>query len=145
MSRRVRIPSVAAATAFDELCQPAAEGRGARIDGSGAVLVVDRANAAQGAALPLRSVGGRLRGMRGRRWFPVEVELAPWSHAEAQVGIRPLGRRVPMADGRAQHRYIALAFAIADHLAAEIEAAFAGWERDAVLEAAGLLGAPVGT
>jgi hypothetical protein len=95
--------------------------------------------------MPLRSVAGRLRAVQGRSSFAVEVELTPWSRSEPEIGIRPVGRRVPLDDGRTQRRYIGLAFAMADHLGREIESAFAAWERDAVVEAMAALGTAVGT
>jgi len=146
VSRRVRVPCLAAATVFDELCAAGT------IHGPGAALALHTPVAPSGRDQALRRADGRLRRADGRlrragsrRSFPVEVELTAWSHLDAAVGVRPVGRRPPLADGAAQRRYTALALAVADHVAGEIEAAFAGWERAALMEAAGLLGAPSAT
>jgi hypothetical protein len=139
VSRRVRIPSLAAPVVFDQVCsaQPLAA--------PGAAMTCREAPFLAGPDLPLRTVVGRLRAVPGRSSFAVEVELTPWSRLEPAIGIRPLGRRVPLDDGRTQRRYIGLAFALVDHLAAELECAFAAWERDAVVEAMAALGTTVGT
>lgn len=43
---------------------------------------------------PFRQVRGRLKPM-GRRAWPVELELLPWSTTTCEVGLRFTGRRLP--------------------------------------------------
>ncbi len=147
VSRRVRIPSHATTIVFDGLLGADGTEGHRSVVAPPAVLVLCGAPpvAPGGPLVPLRARTGRLRSAPGWRWFPVELELVAWSGRVAELGVRPRGRTARLADGRRQRRYLDLAVAVADHLAAELEAAFAAWERDVVAEAAALVRPAVGT
>ncbi len=138
-SRRVCLPPVVAATAFDAL-------RLAHVDSPrspswsvvapSAVLVLDSAGLLlDDSALALRQVVGRLSGPAGRRGFPVEVEVTAWSRLRSEVGVRPVGRWVRLDDGWRQQRYLRLAHALADHIAAALEGVVATWGDERAAEA----------
>jgi hypothetical protein len=58
-------------------------------------LVLDAASwvrCSPGPFSPYRRVRGRLR-LRGRRGWPVELELLPWSASNSELGLRFAGRR----------------------------------------------------
>ena len=76
-----------------------------------------------GVMWPLRRAPARLHDTRGKSGIPVEVEVAPWSAARCEIGIRPRDRTVPMTDGRRQRRYFALAVEAAEALAHVLERA----------------------
>ena len=145
VSRRIRIPSFAAAAAFDELA--AATSPTCEIVAPTAVLVMrcPLVAADDVPTLPVRATTGSLRPAAGWGSFPVEVDLVPWSSREAAVGVRPAGRWVPLTEGRRQHRFVRLADAMAAHVAGRLEARATAWELDVVREAAALLGTAVGT
>ncbi|MEX0663409.1 MAG: hypothetical protein WD598_01410 [Acidimicrobiia bacterium] len=54
------------------------------------------------AAAPFRQVRGRVKAT-GRRAWPVELELLPWSSTTCELGLRFSGRRLP--SGRRLDRY----------------------------------------
>lgn len=71
-------------------------------------LVLDAASWARcgpGPCAPYRRVRGRLR-PRGRRGWPVELELVPWSAERSELGLRFVGRSGPVHLGR-YHRMAA--------------------------------------
>jgi hypothetical protein len=147
VSRRVRIPSFAATVAFDDLWATRDEsGAQSPVVMPSAVLVWRGPYIVPGPdpTTPLRASIGWLRPSSGWGGFAVEVDLVPWSRREAEVGIRPRGRFGPFVEGRRQQRYVGLAGAMAEHLAARLEAVAARWERDVVTEATALLRTAVG-
>jgi len=143
--RRVRMPAVAAAAAFDDLIAEATQPRGQFVAPT-AVLKVRPPHdlPCHSPADALRAAEGRLSPFSGRGSLPVEVDLAPWSARETSIGIRPRGRLVPLADGRRQRRFVRLADAMALHLAGRLEAYATTWEREVVREAAALVRQAVG-
>ena len=71
------------------------------------------------ATTPFRSVRGRLK-KHGRRAWPIEVELLPWSSTTCEVGLRFVGRNVP--SGRRVGDYHELATAAVRTLATCVRA-----------------------
>jgi hypothetical protein len=71
--------------------------------------------------LPLRQAPGRLRATIGRRSCPVELEVTAWSGSRSEIGMRPVGRSIPLDEGWRQRRYLDLAHTVADHLAVTFE------------------------
>lgn len=90
-------------------------------------LVGNGAVERRGPGRPLRCAPGRLRRRAGRVSVAVEVEVVPWSDRRCQVGIRPLGRGVPMADGWRQRRYFSLAVDAAEGLAHALQSQVDDW------------------
>jgi hypothetical protein len=148
VSRRVPLPALAAAVAFDELCAPACglEPAACTLVAPPARLRLRRPHGASGPDLlaPVRTSIGRLRRAPGGPGYAVEVGLTHWSAVGAEVGIRPRGGAAPLRDGRRQASYLALADRMVGHLAARLEAIAAGWEHDVVREAAALVRDRVG-
>ncbi len=66
-----------------------------------------------GATAPVRSVRGKLRAP-GRRAWPVELELTPWSRTASELGLRFTSRRLPGITAVA--RYHQLATAVLDSI-----------------------------
>jgi hypothetical protein len=147
VSRRVCLPPLVAATAFDVVHLAHADGgdsSGWTIAAGSAQLALDGTNLVPDhPALPLRQAAGRLRGVPGYRSFPVELEVTPWSTTFSEVGVRAVGRSVPAEDGRRQRRYLELAGAAVDHVAVLLEAV-AAWDHDVLREAVGLARAAAG-
>ena len=88
VSRTVALPVSHVAQAFDLF--PGTISQGSRM------LVLDRGSEvpATGApANPWRCMRGSLRPGGLRPAFAVEVEAAPWSHDQTEIGIRPISRR----------------------------------------------------
>jgi hypothetical protein len=65
---------------------------------------------------------GRLRERDGRRIAHVELEFGPWSDDATELLLRPASRRPQRWSGRQQRRYLGVAHAAADDLAAQLEA-----------------------
>ena len=146
--RRVRIPPFAAAAAFDAFCRPATTPVPlCTLVAPSAVLTLAATEdvTGDGPSFALRSAIGRLRPASGWDRFAVEVDVTPWSRAETMIGLRPRGRLAPVSDGRRQQRYLGLADAMTEHLAARIACTVASWEHDVVAEAATLMRTAVGT
>jgi hypothetical protein len=141
VSRRVCLPPLVAATAFDVVYLAHADGGDSSswtIAAGSAQLALNGTNLVPDhPALPLRQAAGRLRGGPGHRWFSVVLEVTPWSTLMSEVGVRAFGRSVPVEDGPRQRRYLDLAGAAVDHVAVLFEAV-AAWDRDVVREAVGL-------
>jgi hypothetical protein len=110
VSRRLALPLPHAASALDAVaCSPHAGRDDEACRLAGALTVVP--------TTPIPGVARRLRGRLGlpglARAMPVELELAGWSHAESELGLRPLRR--PGAT-RAD-RYFDAATGSVDHVA----------------------------
>ena len=139
VSRRVCLPPIVAATAFDILRlagaradQPATW----TLETPSALLVLnDVRPLPDHPTLPLRQAPGRLRSTSRRRSYPVEVEVTAWSGSRSEIGVRLVGRSVPLDDGWRQRRYLDVAHAAADHLAVTFETAVGAWHDDVAREA----------
>jgi hypothetical protein len=140
VSRRVCLPPLVAATAFDVLHLAGADGGGSTtwtLGAPSAVLVLNGTKLLPDhPTLALRQASGRLRAMSGRRSYPVEVEVAAWSGLRSEIGVRLVGRSVPLDDGWRQRRYLGLAHAAADHLADALQAVITALDDDVATEAA---------
>jgi hypothetical protein len=92
MSRRVPLPLEAAAVALDELVE-----HRRRDAPPAAVALTDELEVWPVTPLPggPRRLGARLRVSGLARTLPVELELAPWSRLESEVGLRPTRRVGP--------------------------------------------------
>ena len=126
VARPLQLPPLTAQAAFDgrvERTSPAEAGLPWLVETASTRLrLLARPHGDQrGATWPLRRAPARLHDTRGRGAIPVEVEVAPWSAARCEIGIRPRGRTVPMTDGRRQRRYFALAVEAAEALAHVLE------------------------
>jgi hypothetical protein len=61
--------------------------------------------------------------------------VTAWSGSRTEIGVRPVGRSIPLDDGWRQRRYLDLAHAVADHLALTFEATVGAWDDDVAREA----------
>ena len=140
VSRRVRLPPIVAATAFDILRLAGAEAGEPSmwtLASPPALLVLnDMRLLPDLPTLSLRQAPGRLRATSGRRSYPVELEVSAWSGWRSEIGVRLVGRSVPLDDGWRQRRYLDLAHAAADHLAVTFETVVDAWHDDVAREAA---------
>ena len=139
VSRRVCLPPIVAATAFDVL-HLAGAGHGeptiSTLESPTALLVLsDMRLLPDHPTLPLRQALGRLRATTGWRSYRVEVEVTAWSGSRSEIGVRPVGRSMPLEAGRRQRRYLDLAHAVADHLAVAVESVVGASEHDVAREA----------
>lgn len=138
VSRRVCLPPIVAATAFDILRlagaradQPATW----TLETPSALLVLnDVRHLPDHPTLPLRQAPGRLRSTSRRRSYPVEVEVTAWSGSRSEIGVRLVGRSVPLDDGWRQRRYLDLAHATADHLAVTFDTLVGAWTEEVARE-----------
>jgi hypothetical protein len=139
VSRRVCLPPIVAATAFDILRLAAAdcdEPSTWSLESPPALLVLnDMRLLPDDPTFPLRQVPGRLRATSGRRSYPVELEVTAWSGSRSEIAVRLVGRSVPLDDGWRQRRYLDLAHAAADHLAVTFETVVGAWHDDVAREA----------
>jgi hypothetical protein len=113
VSRRVNLPVADAATVLDHLIE---RGDG-RIDCQANAIALSTVlvGLASGVtSAPVRRLHGVLR-VGGIVPMRVEVELAAWSRAESELGVRPMGR--PPRAGRAE-RYFEGATALLTELVA---------------------------
>jgi hypothetical protein len=149
ITRRVSLPPRVAAAAFDAVSVANAEREltSWTVVAPSSVLVAKDCSLVgpEHWTLPIRRAEGRLRAPRRLGSYPVEVELVAWSREQAEVGVRPRGHWVPLADGPRQRRYFGLATAMAEHLAVTLEAAIAVWGYDVVRQAAEFVRATVTT
>jgi hypothetical protein len=140
VSRRVCLAPIVAATAFDILGLAGAEAGEPTtwtLESPPALLVLNEMRLLPDhPTLPLRQAPGRLRATSGRRSYPVEVEVTAWSGSRSEIGVRLVGRSVPLDDGWRQRRYLDLAHAAADHLAVTFETVVDAWHDDVAREAA---------
>jgi hypothetical protein len=134
VSRRVYLAPIVAATAFDILRLAGAEPDEPAtwtLESPPALLVLnDMRLLPDHPTLPLRQAPGRLRATSGRRSYPVELEVTAWSGSRSEIGVRLVGRSVPLDDGWRQRRYLDLAHAIAERLAVTFEAVVGAWDDD---------------
>ena len=139
VSRRVWLPPIVAATAFDVLHLAAAEHGDPTmwtLESPRALLVLNEMRLLPDyPTLPLRQAPGRLRATSGRRSYPVELQVTAWSGSRTEIGVRTVGRSIPLDDGWRQRRYLDLAHAVADHLALTFEATVGAWDDDVAREA----------
>ena len=128
VARPLELPPLTAQAAFDgrvERTSPAQAGLPWLVETASARLrlLAGAYHDPPGVMWPLRRVPARLHDTRGKSGIPVEVEVASWSAARCEIGIRPRDRTVPMTDGRRQRRYFALAVEAAEGLAHVLERA----------------------
>ena len=124
VSRVLPLSASAAPSVFEQWWADARRSsNGARVETVGVPhghLALDGASWARcspGPFAPYRRVRGRLR-VRGRRPWPVELELSPWSASSSELGVRYTGRRRP---GSAQlDRYHRMAIAVLDAVEARL-------------------------
>jgi hypothetical protein len=139
VSRRVCLPPIVAATALDVLHLAGAEpGEPTTwtLESPPALLVLnDMRLLPEHPTLPLRQAPGRLRATAGWRSYPVELEVTAWSGSRSEIGVRPVGRSIPLDDGWRQRHYLELAHAVADHFAVTFEAVVGAWDDDVAREA----------
>ena len=107
VSAPVDLPPLTAAAAFEAVSHPHTEAR------CGIRLAPVLATMASG--LTIRRATARLR-VAGRVTIGVEVELLIWSNDSCEVGIRPVGRMIPLGGGRRHDRYLEMARGAAQRL-----------------------------
>jgi hypothetical protein len=118
VSARVDLPPRTAAAAFDAL--PTAHLH--PVDTSGPSEIAIR-----------RSVG-RLP-LAWRVSVGVEIELALWSEDSCEIGVRPIGRMVPVSGGWRRERYLNAARPLVDSVSDAIVAVVESWQGLALAEA----------
>jgi hypothetical protein len=100
VSAPVDLPPLTAAAAFDAV---------SNLDADSAHRI--RLAPAPATAVPdvtIRRARGRLP-LAGRVTVGIEVELVIWSDDSCEIGIRPVGRAIPIGGGRRHDRYLAVA------------------------------------
>lgn len=126
VARPLELPPRAAETAFD------AHRSAAPVDRAGRPCLVDtrtaRLHVLESGLVPRHGAASALRRTRARLGSPgrlgnltVDLEVSPWSDRRCEIGIRPLGRAVPLSDGHRTQRYFAIAVVAVEHLVQDIE------------------------
>ena len=118
VSRRVDVPPLTAAAAFDAICE--------RVGGVDFGVVIDAARCGPVRGYAVRRARGRLR-LGRHAAVDVELDLTVSTTERCEVGLRPLGRAVPVVGGGKRDRYLEAAVTATGRLADAMAATVDTW------------------